>query len=657
MESDAAGIIGRLKQANDEKLRGLIQRLKGANYIKDDRFERAALKVRVEDFIPFDLVSRGGPDEFFDSFYMGYGQPSPFYYPDKKEWRRSTSAFHMIAIMIQLLDVEAGDEIIVLGAKSGFLECIIAEMAENVHVTVIEALDDVARITRDNVALQGYATRISVLRVDDPIAEVARSGAASVNKILITGTIPSLPAEIRRILKPNGFVLAPVTQKGKDVEVFYKITNVGGAKGLDFEGWGTVSFSPLIRLAAAEAAGAQNLAFPEIAAAIGLTEQFAKKYERLKQTIQKSKEFSFSYLYAYDTGSNLLNIDLITDAFLKEVERAPLEIACTQDLKSILARQLHLQPSYGCEDLKIEFFPVARLGLFASISKIEFEVATEARHKIEGIINADLPDMDPDRGKPVLKGKGMRFQVNMYFMISASGIIICNFEVATLNISWPAAYYYEKYCVDVLRAVINVFEPEKNVSEVLLTVLDGMYRDPAVRTKLGKILARPASLRFKLDPIVFEEYLPNEVLTIPVKESEFDAKFSHFKGSIASPRFDHKFMEKYNFGITGNLDILYFIAATEEEYFQDLTYSSNIAYLRILSDYVFLHTTSERLYKMTKSSFDLLRGSMKLVSLSKNALSNHIEALKEIELGIMQRFYQLDVGFLIEDYGKIAAIA
>ena len=212
-------------------LDGLIK----SQYLKDKRLINAFLEVPLEEFIHQKNL---GPFQIdIAKFYQDI--PNLFYYLNPENYR-TISAPHMISIMLQGLSLEENDDLLILGAKSGYIAALAHKLAPKGKILILEANSDIARITKENLDRMDVEN-IDIL-VKNPLEGMPDKGPWK--KILVTGAITQNRIHpLLNQLDPNeGVLYAPI---GEDyVQVYTQIlrdkNEFFGKKQLQ------VRFSPLM---------------------------------------------------------------------------------------------------------------------------------------------------------------------------------------------------------------------------------------------------------------------------------------------------------------------------------------------------------------------------------------------------------------------------
>ncbi len=225
----------------DEKLRERIKTKKKRlldllilnEILKDKRLIKAFIEVPLEKFIP---------DKYINVVKLYEDVPNLFYYDEHNPRNyRTISAPHMISIMLQGLALDTNDDLLILGAKSGYIAALAHKLAPKGEIVILEANSEIAKITSDN---------LKKLNLDDNITIILKNPLDGMpelspwQKILVTGAIEQskIHALLNQLDENGGVLFAPIglefvqtyTQILRQNDEFY------GKKQLQ------VKFSPLI---------------------------------------------------------------------------------------------------------------------------------------------------------------------------------------------------------------------------------------------------------------------------------------------------------------------------------------------------------------------------------------------------------------------------
>ena len=210
----------------------LLFSLVGNGYLKDIRLFKAFLDVHLEEFVP---------EEFAYHVRLYDDRPALFYHQDEYNYR-TISAPHMISIMLQGLALKDNkDDLLILGAKSGYIAALAHKLAPEGNITILEANAEVARITQENLEKLNYQDKIKVI-VKNPLDGMP--DLAPWQKILVTGAIKQerISPLLSQLDPKEGVLFAPI---GEDqIQIYTQILRINdeyfGKKQLQ------VRFTPLM---------------------------------------------------------------------------------------------------------------------------------------------------------------------------------------------------------------------------------------------------------------------------------------------------------------------------------------------------------------------------------------------------------------------------
>ncbi|MFW9771259.1 MAG: protein-L-isoaspartate O-methyltransferase [Candidatus Thorarchaeota archaeon] len=202
-------------------------------YLKDLRLFKAFLDVRLDNFIP---------KEILPSVRIYDDAPVLFYYEkERPENLRTVSAPHMITIMLQNLILNENDDLLILGAKSGYIAALAHKLAPKGKIVILEANSRIAKITQGNLERHGLSDKIQIL-VKNPLNGLPEMSPWK--KILVTGAIrqEKIYPLLDQLDHNYGVLFAPI---GEDfIQVYTQVLRVNnhyyGKKHL------SVRFTPLI---------------------------------------------------------------------------------------------------------------------------------------------------------------------------------------------------------------------------------------------------------------------------------------------------------------------------------------------------------------------------------------------------------------------------
>ena len=174
-----------------EEMRLLIRRLRDSGVIVPEEVEKAMLIVDIADFTEYEI----------DGFY--HDRPVVFL-ETPNGGVKTISAPHMVVTLLHHLELSAGQEVVVYGAKGGYICALIAHiLGEEGHVTVLDPSVEV--ISHLSSSLRVYPTVECHV-----IQETPNVNLPELNRVLVTGQIGSLPDWLKDGLTDGGFAIAPI---------------------------------------------------------------------------------------------------------------------------------------------------------------------------------------------------------------------------------------------------------------------------------------------------------------------------------------------------------------------------------------------------------------------------------------------------------------
>jgi protein-L-isoaspartate(D-aspartate) O-methyltransferase len=153
----------------------------------------------------------------------------------------------MVSIMNEALHLEVGNNVLEVGAGSGWHAATIAELvapsgaprSEYGHVYTVEIVQGLADFARKNIMKAGYGDRITIISGDGSLGYPEK---APYDRILVTAAAPDIPKPLIDQLKSSGIMLIPVGSASL-FQNLLKITKTDG--DIKQENLGGVAFVPL----------------------------------------------------------------------------------------------------------------------------------------------------------------------------------------------------------------------------------------------------------------------------------------------------------------------------------------------------------------------------------------------------------------------------
>lgn len=202
-------------------------------YLRDIRLFKAFLDVPLKDFVPSEIQNQ----------VRLYHDAPVLFYLDKENPAslRTISAPHMISIMLQKLILDDNDDLLILGAKSGYIAVLAQKLAPKGRIVILEANSKIAKITSENLNNQNLNGEIEVI-VRNPLEGFPE--LSPWQKILVTGAIKQerISPLLQQLDSTEGVLFAPIGENY--LQTYTQIIRFGD----DFYGkkFLQVRFTPLI---------------------------------------------------------------------------------------------------------------------------------------------------------------------------------------------------------------------------------------------------------------------------------------------------------------------------------------------------------------------------------------------------------------------------
>jgi len=198
----------------ESKRKDLINRLKYEGRIKSQDVENAFLDVPREIFVTENMKKYAYLDSPLE---IGNGQ--------------TISAPHMVAIMVEALDLKKGQKILEIGAGSGYHAAIVARLiGQEGHVFTIERFESLAEIAKKNLK-KANITNVTV-EVGDGSKGLLKY--SPYDRIYVTCAAPDVPKPLIDQLNESGKLMIPVGRMVCTLELIekkgekIKTKNLGG---------------------------------------------------------------------------------------------------------------------------------------------------------------------------------------------------------------------------------------------------------------------------------------------------------------------------------------------------------------------------------------------------------------------------------------------
>lgn len=194
---------------------------------------KAFMDVPLEQFIP---------EKFVNVVKLYEDVPNLFYYDEQNPNKyRTISAPHMITIMLQGLSLTEDDDLLILGAKSGYIATLAHKLAPKGEIIILEAHSEIAKLTSENLKRLKLDSNISII-VKNPLNGMPE--LSPWQKILVTGSIeqPKIHPLLNQLDDNGGVLFAPIGSEFVQMytQILRQNNEYFGKKKLQ------VKFSPLI---------------------------------------------------------------------------------------------------------------------------------------------------------------------------------------------------------------------------------------------------------------------------------------------------------------------------------------------------------------------------------------------------------------------------
>jgi protein-L-isoaspartate(D-aspartate) O-methyltransferase len=176
------------------EIKSLLKRLEKSGIPLTKEINEAMLAIEVDYFTDFETM-----DFFAD-------RPITFL-KNENGAVKTISAPHMIATLLYHLELQKGNDVVLIGCKSGYIAALIAMIVgEEGSVKVLDPSQSV--IQHATSRLTHWPT-IEVRHIESlQISPIAFPG--ELNRVLVTGQIKELPEWINSRISESGFVIAPL---------------------------------------------------------------------------------------------------------------------------------------------------------------------------------------------------------------------------------------------------------------------------------------------------------------------------------------------------------------------------------------------------------------------------------------------------------------
>jgi protein-L-isoaspartate(D-aspartate) O-methyltransferase len=258
-----------------QQMRDLLERLLAAGLPVSPEISDAMLAVDIQHFTDHDLIPflHDRPVVFLETPTGGV---------------KTISAPHMVVTLLHHLELQPGQEVLLLGAKGGYIAALISHIVgPEGRVTIVDPSREVVEHVRQR--LKEHCDGRFTIRKMRSLTYAPPHLPEPLNRVLVTGSLVELPLWLEERVSEGGFVVAPLGHRNSQRLV--KRERQGGWLDTDLGG---VLFGPVdIAETEQEPTGAAQLAnllneAADIGGEIGLFDE--ETQELLQQLAEQLRE-------------------------------------------------------------------------------------------------------------------------------------------------------------------------------------------------------------------------------------------------------------------------------------------------------------------------------------------------------------------------------
>ncbi|MDD4308446.1 MAG: protein-L-isoaspartate(D-aspartate) O-methyltransferase [Thermoplasmata archaeon] len=206
----------------EEARKEMVTKLEKAGYIKTKEVREAMETVQRHLFVPSEMEKYAHADT---PLQIGEGQ--------------TISAPHMVAMMLELMELKKGMKVLEVGCGSGYHASLAAHIVgKEGHVYTIDIIENLTAKAKYNIHLAGLLDRITVIHAD---GSVGLPEHAPFDRIMAACSAPDVPQPLIEQLADPGIAVIPVGT-GFTQSLAYIRKEKGRISRKDYEG---VAFVPM----------------------------------------------------------------------------------------------------------------------------------------------------------------------------------------------------------------------------------------------------------------------------------------------------------------------------------------------------------------------------------------------------------------------------
>jgi protein-L-isoaspartate(D-aspartate) O-methyltransferase len=179
------------------EMEDLLKRLRKAGLPLTDSIREAMMNVDIQNFTDYDPLP--------------FWHDRPIVFTETERGGVKTiSAPHMVVTLLHHLELSAGQEVLILGAKGGYLAALVSHIVgPEGGVTVVDPNRQVVEHVRKRLKQQKLNSPFTVRKMH-ALERAPPNLPDPLNRVLVTGSLAALPRWLEERVCEGGFVIAPL---------------------------------------------------------------------------------------------------------------------------------------------------------------------------------------------------------------------------------------------------------------------------------------------------------------------------------------------------------------------------------------------------------------------------------------------------------------
>lgn len=187
-------------------MKKLIQQLIDQGYLKTKTIIQALTKIKRQDFLPQELIKQATENQ---PLPIGEGQ--------------TISQPLTVAFMLELLELEEGHKVLDIGAGSGWVTALIAEIiGTKGKVIAIERIKELQKFGQQNVKKYFKDNRVKLIHAD---GSKGYQKLAPYDRIHVAAAGDEIPAQLFKQLKIGGKLIMPLKNLSSELVLIEKLND------------------------------------------------------------------------------------------------------------------------------------------------------------------------------------------------------------------------------------------------------------------------------------------------------------------------------------------------------------------------------------------------------------------------------------------------